>query len=117
MMNLSEIVETLKKLVEVRIKIAISKLADDLTTIITRVVVLILMVMTGVMVLLFGSIALAFFLAERMESVYLGFLTVGGVYLLVLFLLYLIRNTLSLQTTLKSGLTKFIFLFKQKRSR
>ncbi|WP_209331023.1 phage holin family protein [Lunatimonas salinarum] len=114
MMNLSEIVETVKKLVEVRIKIAVNKLADDFASIVTRVVVLILMVMTGVMVLLFGSIALAFFLAEKMASVYMGFLTVAASYLVLLLLLYLVRNSASLQTSLKSGLTKFIFLFKQK---
>jgi hypothetical protein len=115
-MNLSEIIETIKKLVEVRIKIAISKLTDDLSTILTRMAVLILMLIVGLLALLFASFSLAFYLGAQMESIYLGFLAVAAGYLCALLLLYMIRNTLSLQQTLKSGLTRFIFLFKRKRS-
>ncbi len=113
-MNLSEILATVKKLIELRIKIAYNKLMDDISTIVTRVVVLILMVLAGMFVLLFGSISLAFYLGELLDSVYLGFLCVGGIYLLLLFILYLIRNTLTLQTSLRSSLSQFIFLFKNK---
>jgi hypothetical protein len=116
-MNLSEILDTVKKLVELRIKIAFNKIADDISTIVTRVVVLIMMVLTVMFVLLFGSISLAFYLGEILDSVYLGFLSVGGFYLLVLFILYLIRNTLTFQTSLKSSLTKFIFLLKPKSAK
>lgn len=115
-MNLSEIIETIKKLVEIRIKIAINKLADDLSTIVTRVVVLVLMLMVSLLVLLFLSVALAFFLGQQMNSVYLGFLTVGVGYVLILLILYLSRNSQSLQQMLKSRLTRFIFLFKHKGS-
>lgn len=114
MMNISEILNTVKKLVELRIKIAYSKIADDISTIVTRVVVLIMMVLAAMFVLLFGSISLAFYLGTLLDSVYLGFLSVGGIYLLFLFILYLIRNTMTFQTSLKINLTKFIFLFKSK---
>jgi len=114
MMNISEILNTVKKLVELRIKIAYSKITDDISTIVTRVVVLIMMVLAAMFVLLFVSISLAFYLGTLIDSVYLGFLSVGGIYLLLLFILYLIRNTMTFQTRLKSNLTKFIFLFKSK---
>lgn len=114
MMNLSEILETVKKLVELRIKIAFNKITNDISTIVIRVVVLIMMVLASMFVLLFSSISLAFYFGELLDSVYLGFLSVGGIYLLLLLILYLIRNTLSFQTRLKGSLTKFIFLFKAK---
>ncbi|HSI76176.1 MAG TPA: phage holin family protein [Lunatimonas sp.] len=114
MMNISEILDTVKKLIELRIKIAINKITDDISTAVTRVVVLIMMVMAGVFVLLFASISLGFYLGTLFESVYLGFLSVGGIYLLLLLILFLIRNTLTFQTSLKTSLTKFIFLFKSK---
>lgn len=114
MMNLSEILETVKKLIELRIKIAFNKISNDISTIVTRVVVLIMMVLAGMFVMLFGSISLAFYFGELLDSIYLGFLCVGGIYLFLLLILYLIRNTLSFQARLKSGLTKYIFLIKAK---
>lgn len=114
MMNLSEILETVKKLIELRIKIAFNKISNDISTIVMRVVVLIMMVLAGMFVMLFGSISLAFYFGELLDSIYLGFLCVGGIYLFLLLILYLIRNTLSFQARLKSGLTKYIFLFKAK---
>jgi hypothetical protein len=115
MMNVSEILATVKKLIELRIKIAFKRLSDDISTIVTRIVALILMVLAGMFVLLFGSISLAFYLGELLDRVYLGFLSVGGIYLLLLLILYLVRNTLSFQTSLKGNLTRFIFLSKTKR--
>ena len=117
MMNISEILETVKKLIELRIKIAFNKITEDISTIVTRVVVLIMMVLASMFVLLFGSISLAFYLGDLLDSVYLGFLSVGGFYLLVLLILYLIRNTMSFQSRLSRSLTKFIFLFKTKAAK
>lgn len=117
MMNISEILETVKKLIELRIKIAFNKITEDISTIVTRVVVLIMMVLASMFVLLFGSISLAFYVGVLLDSVYLGFLSVGGFYLLILLILYLIRNTMSFQSRLSSSLTKFIFLFKTKAAK
>lgn len=117
MMNISEILDTVKKLIELRIKIAFNKFTDDISTAITRVVVLILMVLAGMFVLLFGSISLAFYVGTLFESVYLGFLSVSGIYFLFLLLIYLIRNTFSFQNYLKKSLTKYVFLFTSKEER
>lgn len=114
MLNFSEIIETIKKLVELRVKITIHKVADDISTVITRIAVLVLMGLAGIFVLFFASMALAFFLGHLMDNTYLGFLSVGGMYLVLLLILYSMRNTLSLQGSLKHSLTKFIFVFKRK---
>ncbi|WP_114747844.1 phage holin family protein [Pleomorphovibrio marinus] len=114
MLNLSELINTLKKLIEIRIKILLEEIKDDLSTIFTRVVVLVFMVLTSLFILLFGSIALAFYFAVLMESTHAGFLMVGGIYLFILLILFLIRNSFSLQSSLKRSLTSFLFIFKRK---
>lgn len=112
-MNFSEIVETIKRLVEIRIKIAVTRITDDLSTIVTRIVMLVLMVLAGMFVLLFGSVALGYFLSVQLGATHLGFLSVAGIYFLIFIILYLVRNTLSLQTSLKTALMKFVFLAKR----
>ena len=47
---------------------------------------------TGLMFLLFASIALAFWLGSRMGSTALGFLIVGGIYLLAFIVVHFIAN-------------------------
>jgi hypothetical protein len=114
MINFSELITTIKKLIEIRIKILIEEIKDDISTVITRLVVLILMLLTSLFILLFGSIALAFYFATLSESTHVGFLIVGGIYVFILLILFMIRNSLSLQSNLKRSLGSFLFIFKRK---
>ncbi len=114
MINFSELINTIKKLVEIRVKILIEEIKDDISTVFTRIVVLILMLITSLFILLFGSIALAFYFAALVESTHVGFLVVGGIYVFILLILFMIRNSLSLQTNLKRSLGNFLFIFKRK---
>lgn len=113
MLNFSELINTIKKLIEIRIKILIEEIKDDLSTIIVRVVVLVFMVLASLFLLLFGSIALAFYFAVLVESTHIGFLMVGGIYLFILLILFMIRNSFSLQSNLKRRLISFLFMFKR----
>ncbi len=114
MLNFSELINTIKKLVEIRFKILVEEVKDDISIIISRIVVLVLMLLALLFILLFGSIALAFYFALLMESTHMGFLMVGGIYVVLLLILYMIRNSMSLQTNLKRSLGSFLFLFKRR---
>lgn len=114
MLNFSELVNTIKKLIEIRFKILIEEVKDDISIIISRIVVLVLMLLASLFILLFGSIALAFYFAVLVESTHMGFLIVGGIYAFILLILYMIRNSMTLQTNLKRNLGSFLFIFKKK---
>ncbi len=46
------------------------------------------------MAFVFGSFALAYYLADVLQSFYLGFLCVAGIYFLMLIIAFLVKNTL-----------------------
>lgn len=114
MLNMTEILTTIKKLIEVRFKILKSGIQDQISLLIARVVMLVLMVLAASFVLLFGSISLAFYFSELYESTSIGFLFLTGIYFLIFIILYVMRNSTFLQGGLKNSITKFVFLFKGK---
>ncbi|MFC4872260.1 phage holin family protein [Negadavirga shengliensis] len=115
MISISEVVTTIKKLIEIRFEILKNEIQDELGIIVARVVVLVSMVLASLFILLFCSISLAFYLGELYASPYLGFLMVAAIYLLILLILYIIRNSSVLQVNLKNSLASFVFLFKKRR--
>lgn len=115
MSNISEIVNTIKNLIDVRIEMIQEGLRTRMTSLITRIAILVLMVIFGLFFLLFASFSLAFYLSEVSRSPFLGFLYVAGIYLLIVIILYLIRNSLQLQANLRSSLTRFVFLGEKKK--
>ncbi|PHN06384.1 phage holin family protein [Flavilitoribacter nigricans] len=80
---ISQEVESVKLEVAEKISIASS-------TVITSVVLTAL----GGFVAIFASIALAFYIGTRLNSNALGFLIVSGIFLALLFIVYLFRKTL-----------------------
>ncbi|MDO9552596.1 phage holin family protein [Rhodonellum sp.] len=113
MLNVSEIVQTIKKLIEVRFNIIRDEVQDQFSSILTRILILVSMAMVSLLVLLFLSISLAFYISELTYSTYKGFFYVGFIYLLVLFLLYLIRNSRRMKGSLQENLREFIFKMKK----
>jgi len=110
MLNVSEIVQTIKKLIEVRLKIVRDEVQEQFSSILTRIFILIMMGIVSLLMLLFFSISMAFYISELTYSTYKGFLYVGLVYLVVLFLLYLIRDSISTRGgSLQENLKGFIF--------
>lgn len=112
---MTEIISTLKKLIEVRFKLLKSEIADEISSLIARLGVLALMVLTASFILLFGSISLAFYFSELYGSSSVGFLLLTGIYLLLFLLLYLLKNTIFFQRVLKNTLSKYVFLFKNRK--
>ncbi|MEX2595019.1 MAG: phage holin family protein [Anditalea sp.] len=115
MSNIAEIVKTIKEIIEIRIQMIKGEIRERITSLVSRVVVLVLMGITALFMLVFASFSLAFYLSELSRSAFMGFLYVAGIYLLILIVLYFIRNSLKLQANLKSSFTKLIFYGKKRK--
>ena len=114
MSNISEIIFTLKNILEVRLEMIKEGIRARLISIASRVAILILMGIVGLFILLFASFSLAFYLSEISHSPFLGFLYVTGIYVILFVVLYFIRNSLKLQANLQSSFTQFVFLGKKR---
>jgi ABC-type phosphate/phosphonate transport system permease subunit len=109
MLNVSEIVKTIKELIEVRFQIVRDGIKEKISAILTRIFLLILMATVGFLVMIFASISLAFYLSELTYSTYKGFLYVGLIYLLILMFLLLIRSSKRLLVRIQDFFTTLIF--------
>jgi Ca2+/Na+ antiporter len=109
MFNVSEIIQTIKQLIEVRVTLIKEEVNDRISAIFARVFLLVMMAMASLMILLFASISLAFYLSEKMYSTYKGFLYVSLIYVLVFFLFYFIRESKGVTNPTQKFLKKFIF--------
>ncbi|WP_194774963.1 phage holin family protein [Pararhodonellum marinum] len=113
MLNVSEIIDTVKQLTEVRIKLLKEDLQGEATGIISRIVILVLMGVTMMMILLFASISLAFYLSLKTNSSYMGFLLVALIYVILFVIFYIIRDSQQLQNPISNFFKRFLFLFKK----
>jgi hypothetical protein len=109
MFNVSEIIQTIKQLIEVRVTLVKEEINDRISAIFARIFLLVLMAMASLMVLLFASISLAFYLSEKLYSPYIGFLYVSLIYILIFILLYFIRESSSITNPTQKFLKGFIF--------
>jgi len=109
MLRIGDIVQTVKGIVETKIDMVKIDIQDQISGVLSRLLLLLLMAMSILMVLLFFSFSLAFFLSQYFESPHLGFLLVGLLYLLVFVILYLIRDNDPTQEKMQKGLNGFIF--------
>jgi|SRR5690606_34862568 hypothetical protein len=115
MSNISEIVNTIKKLIDVRLEMIKEEIRVRISSFIARIAILVLMGIFALFLLLFISLSLAFYLSEVTRSPFLGFLYVAGIYLVILVILYFVRNSLQLQASLRSSLSRFVFFGEQKK--
>jgi uncharacterized membrane protein YqjE len=109
MFNISEIIQTFKQLIDVRIQLVKEEVNEQVSTFMARIFLLMLMATISVMVLLFISISLAFYLSEILYSTYKGFLYVGLLYLLAFVLIYILKDSKSIANSFKQFLKMFVF--------
>ena len=109
MLNVSEIIQTIKQLIEVRVQLIKSEIQDQFSDIFSRIFILVLMGLASLMILLFASLSLAFYLGEILYSPFKGFLYVAGIYLLLFVFLFLIRESSGLLNSFKLFFKSFIF--------
>lgn len=62
--------------------------AEVLTRLLSRIALVLILILTGSLVLLFGSFALAFWLGTLLDSTTLGFCIIAGLLLLLAFVVY-----------------------------
>jgi len=115
MLKVTEIVQTVKSLVETRINIVKQEVQDEFLGIVSRTILLIVIGGLTLLVLLFFSLSLAFYLSTYFESPFLGFLIVGLLYLVLLLALYMGRYSIGIQEKVQGGLKDFIFSKIKKR--
>ncbi|MBN3581292.1 phage holin family protein [Algoriphagus aestuarii] len=109
MLKIGEIVQTVKGIVETKVEIVKLEIQEEFLGIISRILLLLFMCAVFLLVLLFFSFSLAFFLSQYTNSPYLGFLLVGLIYLMVLAFLYYTRYSKSIQKNVQEGMKVFIF--------
>jgi hypothetical protein len=109
MLKISEIVQTIKGIVEARIGLVKQEIQDEFVGILSRLILLIVIGSMLLLVFLFLSLSLAFFLSQVTKSPYLGFLIVALMYFLIVLVLVLSRDSLKIQEKIQGILKEFIF--------
>ena len=109
MVNFTEIIQTIKSLVETRIELVKSDIQDQLVGILSRLILLILIGSILLVSGLFLSLSLAFYISQVTQSPYLGFLVVALCYLVVVVFLYFTKDSIGFQQQFNAFLKQFIF--------
>ncbi len=109
MFKIGDIIQTLKGIVEARLELVKQDIQEQFIGIVFRLLLLIFMFLVGLMVLLFLSFSLAFYLSQYTNSAYMGFLLVGGIYFVIMAIIYFTRHSESIQRYAETALRGFIF--------
>jgi len=115
MLKIAEIIDTVKGIMETKVEMVKYEIQEEFIGIIFRILLLTFMVSVGLLVLLFFSFSFAFFLSQYTKSPSMGFLIVGGIYLILLGVLYNSRYSDRMQRGVEMGLRRFIFNRRNRR--
>lgn len=115
MLNISEIVQTVKGIVETRIGLVKQEIQDEFVGILSRIILLTVIGGLLLLVFLFLSLSLAFFLSQVTKSPYMGFLIVALMYFLIVLVMFLSKDSLQIQKKTEELLKSFIFQMKKNR--
>ena len=100
--------ERIKEYVQLRIRLAVlvstEKAAQGYASVVSNAVLAIFLVMA----FLFASLALAFYLAERLNSTWCGFLSVAGIYLLIALIYQLSKKKMVEKPLMDRAVRKFL---------
>jgi len=90
--KIHKLVDSAGNYIESSIDILKLQTADRISKILASVISDCLMIMVVFMCILFVSLGLAFFLADMIGSTYAGFMMTGGIYLLIGFILLMMKS-------------------------
>lgn len=90
--NLFFLFERFKERIRIKSDLLKLKLAESIANTITHLISRSVLIIISIILVCFGSIALAFYLGKTLHSIWLGFLCVSGVYLLIGIIMYLIKD-------------------------
>ena len=114
MLNIGEIIQTVKSMVENKIELVKLDIHEQISGFVSRFLVWFLICSIALMVLLFFSLGFAFYLNEVMASTFKGFLIVGGFYFLGV-LLFAFSNVFNgAQRSIQKSIKSFVFSVSRK---
>jgi uncharacterized membrane protein YqjE len=91
-LRLDSLVQHVTGYVEARIELMKVEIREDLAKTIARAIILVTLILVGFLMLLFLSIGLAHYIAAYLQSAYLGYWSVAGLYALLFIIVVLFRN-------------------------
>jgi hypothetical protein len=116
MFKISEIVQTVKGIIETRVGLVKQEIQDEFVGILSRIILFVVMGFLLLFVFLFLSISLAFYLIQVTESPYMGFLIVALIYLLIVVVMFLAKDSLNIQDRIEVVLKGSVLKFKKKKT-
>jgi hypothetical protein len=116
MLRIGEIIDTVKEIVETKVELVKHQIQEEFIGIVFRILLLAFIILAGLLVVLFFSFSLAFYLSQYTNSAYMGFLIVGAIYLILMTLLYYTRYSDTFQNAVEIGIKKFIFKKRQRKN-
>jgi len=90
--KVGNLTDSISEYLQTYYKLKVLNMADKATSIVSSVVASLIVLFLGTFVLLFGGIALGMWLGGLFNSPALGFLTVAGIYLLIMVILVALRK-------------------------
>lgn len=93
-LNLEKLIESLTRFVELKLQIYELKVKEQMVVVISRIAVLTIMLLFGLIIIFFFSMALAYYLNGLLDSGFMGFILVGSIYLTIGLVLMLFKSRL-----------------------
>ena len=90
--KIEHLVSNVKEYAEERLKLIILNAYDKAGRLLSNTVSILILAVISFFVLLFVSFAMAWWIGQALEQPFLGFLIIGGVYLLLVLLVYVNRE-------------------------
>lgn len=91
-LNLDKIIDHISKFIELKLEIYELKVKEQLVEIISSFAALTLIISFGIFMIFFFSLALGFYFNIILNSGFLGFIIVGGLYMLICIFLILFKD-------------------------
>lgn len=109
MLNIGEIIQTVKSMVETKIELIKLEIQEEFSSIVSRLIILFLVGAVAFLGVLFLSLSSAFYLNQLLNSPFLGFLFLGGLYGIVILLLILSKDSKNFQYQIQKSIKSFLF--------
>jgi hypothetical protein len=106
-LDTQEVINKVKEYVEVRKELAVLSAVEKGSEVLAKTVTGVILGLLGFFTLLFGSLALGFYLSERIGDTYSGFLIVTGFYLLITILIFMLKDKYMEKPIVNGAIKKF----------
>jgi cytochrome c biogenesis protein CcdA len=98
---------SIKEYVNMKIDLFALKSVEDISIVSSKVILILIYAMLGVVILQLTGFALSYFIGELLNSTALGFLIVGGVFIIAFLTVFLLRKKLFTNSIVKMFINMF----------